>query len=722
MRSSEVDFKAARKKITKKLKVTRDLLTLSSNIKNEFEVSKSIVQLMNEQIISNKQSPWKGYEIMFYLPISTKRRSHRDRSTSMANAPSSPAKEATPRSSAKNQERYLFLVKKPDSSKDLFFLKIVNKDNELDIKNTYDVKNVKSLDYGSDELELVLSLDAGDYSLYFLNLTDRDELTWLICQIAKTVVGNEFTYGFSIDLEALSYMMATSTVFTKFPQLNKVISLNNLQFGYQFSTDEAEAEHILDELNWSNSVTSLSDIHKALSNKSTKLNDEIIDFLLQWEEMDYTHLANQPGSKKQPHGPPTLLNPSVKQVLQPKTELTASLRDTGEVLVALAQVDKELSSVELWLGEQINHLSEIQSNLFLIEDESATLETAWMSLNRVQEVITYLMQKYNLSEQQEKLLKYPETPMATLLKSGILANSNLYQSNLIPLFEAAKVLRNALVIKISTEICGLKASEWKQIQAITAVATQKMKLQEISEVFCSKFGEISVTLFDWLLKHRSLIEGEDRLPAIFPKSWSTKTLLDDIHFAKMSLQSSSPSNTIGMNPRGRRTSLFANNNSSPQDGGDGSNMILMNTNRFRIPKNNQLLQSQAIFHIFLAKFIPLLDILMELSPKYIKILSECYRIAVRDRFYTPFIKSFVKDIRSTVNYLQPPINFNNCKGFQLQSRNEPVVLFSRGTTKQITTWKVLEVVLLLLTPLIENEEAFLRVSRYFFSLITLFEI
>ena len=711
MRPVELDFKAAKKKITKKLKVTRDLLTLSHNIKHEIELNKSIVQLMNEQIISNKQSNWKGYDIIFYIPITSKKRSLQDRSSSVAMSPSASNTAANSGSSSnqsKLHERHLFLLRKPDSSKDLYFVKVINKENELDIKNIYDVKSFRGIDYGSDELELVLSLEAGDYSLYFLNLTDRDEFTWIVSQLGKTIVGNEFSIGFSVDVEALSYMMATSTVFTKFPQLNKVISLQNMQFGYQFSTDEAEAEHILDELNWSNSVTSLNDIHNALNNKSTKLNDEIIDFLLQWEEMDYANLAK--GNNKNNS---TALNSSVRQVIQPKTELTSSLRDTGEVLVALAHVDRELSSVELWLDEQINHLSEIQSNLFAIEDESASLETAWQSLNRVQEIITFLMQKYTLTEQQEKLLKNPDLALNPILKSPTLNSHSLYNNNLAPLYNAVKVLRNALVIKISSELYGLKASEWKQIQAISAISTQKAKLQEISEIFCNKFGDIATGLFDWLLKHRSLVEGDDHLPSAIPKSFTSKTLIDDIHFAKVS---STPNSSEANSSRSVRSSIYAptgtsnDSNSAISNNGNPPPSGLINTNRFRFPKNNQLLQSQGIFHIYLSKFSPILDILIELSPKYIKILSDSYRNAVHERFYSPLIKAFVKDIRNSITYLQPPINLNNCKGFHFHSKNDVMVSFSRGTTKQITSWKVLEVALLLLSPLIENEEAFLKVT------------
>lgn len=41
----------------------------------------------------------------------------------------------------------------------------------------------------------------------------------------------------------------------------------------------------------------------------------------------------------------------------------------------------------MWLNEQIDHISETQANLRLIEDESGTLETTWQNLNEVQNVV-----------------------------------------------------------------------------------------------------------------------------------------------------------------------------------------------------------------------------------------------------------------------------------------------------------------------------------------------
>lgn len=797
------DFKAAKKKITKRFKVTKDLLHLSNTLKKDVEQSKSIVQLMNEQILTNKQSPWKGYDIMFYLPITTKKRSTKASTTMNTGSTTASSLTNSNNQANRNYDRYIFLVKRAETTKDLFLLKIMNKENELDVKNSYDMKQLHSIDYGSDELELVLSLDSGDYSLYFLNQSDRDESSWTIASIAKTVVGNEFTIGYSIDFEALTYMMTASGIFNKFPQLNKIINLNNPQFGFQFSNDEAEAEHILDELNWSSSVTSLNDIHYALSNKSSKLNDEIIDFLLQWEEMDYLNLqkknnnanntltsnkndlppssaaanlfANAGGNaaaavasigNKVAHvaqsiNPVTIVsniitnnqqNPNATTGLVPKTEFTTSLRDTGDVLVALKNVDEELSSVEIWLEEQINRLSEIQSNLFLIEDESATLETSWQSLNRVQEVITYITTKYSLTEVQEKYLRNPEISFNPILKASNLTSPNLYIDNLQPLYEAAKVLKQALIMK-TNDLFDLKASEWKQIQAITSITTQKNKLQEIASIFCNKFGnDIALSLFDWLLKHRTLTDGEGSLPMIIPKAFQTRHLLEDLHLMKSNpsmsnsnLSSSSinlladliaSSSTSASTPMTSSTTVEATTTST-------RTVYTINPNRFRFPKNNQLLQSQSLFHIYLSKFSPLLDILMELSPKYLKQLSDNYRVAVHDRLYTPLLKLFIKDIRSMITYLQPPITLSNCKGFKMgdtiklsggiNSNNTTSnlgiisgllqVTFHRplvgqggssrdtggsGNTKQITSWKVLEVVLLLISPLIENEEAYLK--------------
>jgi small nuclear ribonucleoprotein (snRNP)-like protein len=60
------------------------------------------------------------------------------------------------------------------------------------------------------------------------------------------------------------------------------------------------------------------------------------------------------------------------------------------VLSALQLVVEELEGVDNWLNVQINHISEIQANLHLIEDKSGTLETTWQNLNDLQTVVVRL--------------------------------------------------------------------------------------------------------------------------------------------------------------------------------------------------------------------------------------------------------------------------------------------------------------------------------------------
>lgn len=60
------------------------------------------------------------------------------------------------------------------------------------------------------------------------------------------------------------------------------------------------------------------------------------------------------------------------------------------MLSALQLVVEELEGVDNWLNVQINHISEIQANLHLIEDKSGTLETTWQNLNDLQTVVVRL--------------------------------------------------------------------------------------------------------------------------------------------------------------------------------------------------------------------------------------------------------------------------------------------------------------------------------------------
>jgi hypothetical protein len=639
-------------------------IDLLSDFKNDLDTSKDIYQLLREQLLSDEQSPWRAYELLYVVIVNRKKKSTGNTQTGINTV--------EVQHGHNKHERYLVLLKRPDSSTGFALIRVVKKENELEYKSSYDLAEVKSLDYGSDETELLIQQESADHSVYFSTQGDRDETLWILMQIIKLVTGSDIPIGYSVDVDGLAYMIANSGIFTRFPQLQKVISLSSTNFHDQFSADEAEAEHILDEINWGSSLSGQKDLQSILSQRSDKLNNEIIDFLLQWEEMD--EAADAKGADA------TSTRTSARQPTSVSSSSMLGMRDTREVLKALSMVDDELKAVETWLGDQIKKLSSIKSNLSLIEDESGGLETSWQNLNVVQQVVALLIEKYSFEDFEENLLKSPDAVINSALKASSL---NVIEQTLDPLIKAGKRLRAALVVK-QVELHGISAADWKQIQAIAAISTRKEQLMSIADIFCSKFGEVALVLFDKLLKHKALQEGDSgtgtsgRSQAItlIPKSFTSRAILEQV----------------------------------------SASTVYFDIAKFFSKASNQLLESQALFHNNLVKFSDLLDLQAELASASTRPLCEAYIRATHDRLYAPLIKAFTKDLQSNVTLKQQPMTISSASKYKLNSKNDLQIFFHSSqnarpssTGKLITSWKCFEAAIILLAPVIVSEEHFIKV-------------
>lgn len=162
--------------------------------------------------------------------------------------------------------------------------------------------------------------------------------------------------------------------------------------------------------------------------------------------------------------------------------------------------------------------------------------------------------------------------------------------------------------------------------------------------------------------------------------------------------------------------------------------------KFRLPRNkyrkadkNQLLESQALYHVQTAKFAELLDLLVELEPEQSREICEAYKYATMERLYNPLLKAFMKDLQALVTCKAAPVTLQTCARFratdpQLVVRFESVGPSTKSNTGDAVTdaaggaaanepprprvlysWRVFEVALLLLCPLVDAEEAFIKV-------------
>ncbi len=667
-----------------KRRINKDVLLLKK-FKNETVSGKDILQTFEEKILSDTRSVWFGSDIMYIVETLKKGKVNNDNEKNSS-----------------HKKRYLVMLRKKGFDLCLNILLINFKDGELELKSNYDTKFLRAVDFGSDDNELMLSFDSGDQNVYFTNQNERDETVWIIVQSCKGILCNEVTVGYSIDFDSLGYKTTTNGTLSRFPILQKLVSGISAMTGDIFSDEEAEAEHLLDELNWTVSsgstitgssttnspVANQLDLQHILSKQSDQLNCEIIDFLLQWEEMDEKSIEVSDAV--------LLKSKAGCTEVQTSSVLFGGVRDTREVLTALSLVNSELEAVDRWLGEQIERLSEIQTNLHIIEDESGALETSWQNLNIVQQVVGAVVHGYSIDAQHQDLLaRMPEEYFSVLLRPA--STSLAVGAELIrPLNAALSALREALDQKImgksnlthtSTSLstsssadtkvnsCALSPAQWKQIQTIAAVTSQHTKLTDLADAFCSNYGDFSLGLFDTLLKHKALIDGS---VSIVIKQFNYQSIIERYVSASGEHQS-------------LRLSF----------------------------DQNQFLLAQRLYHVNIELFAGLLDHFVELSPNYARPLCEAYVRATQDRLLVPLAKILFKDLHTATAMSFPAhrgdgkVSLANCSKYHLNARHEDLVLQKfhsmPSSVGGLSAWMAVRVALLLLSPVIENEEKFVKV-------------
>ena len=116
---------------------------------------------------------------------------------------------------------------KPKKEKNhIYLLYLIHKDGQLDVKQFYDLRTLKSIDYGADDTELILSFESNslvNLNLYLPTQIDRDESIFVIMELARYVLNifSQITVGYSIDIESLRYN--NIDVLSKFPMLTNVM-------------------------------------------------------------------------------------------------------------------------------------------------------------------------------------------------------------------------------------------------------------------------------------------------------------------------------------------------------------------------------------------------------------------------------------------------------------------------------------------------------------------
>lgn len=230
--------------------------------------SKNKEQWIIEQISEDSESDWFGSEVLYLIATAnTKKTLHK----------------IDDETNSSSSERYLALLRKKNSNSSCHLALFIIRDGEICVKYDWELRLLRSLDFGDNDNEILFSFDSADYLIHFLNNIERDETIWIIAQSSKLFSAVDCTIGFSVDLDTIGLGLAGTL--TRFPLLQKLNS--EIRVGIHGDVNEGEAELLLDELQLfdSNVENGLrSDLLKTLSQQSDLLNMEIIDYLLQWED------------------------------------------------------------------------------------------------------------------------------------------------------------------------------------------------------------------------------------------------------------------------------------------------------------------------------------------------------------------------------------------------------------------------------------------------------
>jgi hypothetical protein len=607
-------------------------LNVNTNIKKyndgvQATVSKLSMKSIVERLTEHVDGVWYGADVLYYVQT-------QKRGISLTQ---------------QRSERYLLLLRRKETPKLLHLVQVVVKDNNIDVKRSWDLPMLRAIDLGDDDNEFVLSFDSADYSWFVNGQAERDETVWILAQMCKVICGYDLSLGHHVDMDLIGYAAKTTGTLSRFPLLQELNNSAQIA-GDVFSEEETEAEILLSELKWVSEAP--SELLHTISKQSDSLNLEIIDFLLQWEDDGDAKSAD--------------------------TNASGTAKDTYKVLRALTTVDTELASVDKWIEEQVIHLEKTQGKLQKIENESGALETSYQNLSSVQQLVGTVVSQLSLSPEQEELLTTPSKVLNTILSKDSLRNISKY---LRPLLEACDKLQSGLCHNGKT-LGNIAPTVWKQLLTVQAVSSQRNRLSEISDYFCKDLSDSFPAFIDGLTDHPNMNDA------------SKGRMILVKHFTNLNQMISTALLPPGVELFPKHVDLellgcggSGTNRSAPPDDAMMDYVPLESRSLgYVMPKSffcctgnqvnslNDGLQAQSLFHTTLNFFRPLLTHVQELDSSIMAQFCTYYTQGPsQEKLYNPMIKGFFKGIQSLLpsakSYVTPTMAsvpaYRASKGFEV---------------------------------------------------------
>lgn len=633
------------------------------------------LQYARDKLINSTDSVWFGSDLLYIVRIEKKNKSNNDDQSIL--------------------DRLLSIVRKKDAANSVHLIYVIIKGNEVEVKNSWDIRTIRSIDYGDDNNELVLSYDATDFNWRLANTVDRDEAAWILIQSCKQFCATDPNIGYGIDLDSIGYSIITNGTLDRFPLLQKLGA--GLILGTDtFSGEETEALALLEELQWTSNISAHVDIQKSLATQADNLSMEIIDFLLQWED-DSAALTTTPS-----------LGVSSKDLKKPRKSTVESedikrLKDTSGVLSALTSVEQELQAVDDWIVTQLKKLGMVQSKLTVIQRESGMLENTWQNLSNLKGVIEILVELLDISDEEEKYIRNPNRVIDESLRDADL--SNVY-TILSPLVDALVKLQTAIAVKPGhPRLTMINSSQWKQLQTVAAISLTKQRLADMANNYCHALTESISHLMESLLKHKALHTPNRNLEI---KQFKFNALIEGIKVVPAAAGRARSGTNV--------SSASIDSNDDKTDHHNGL-MMLQLASDAHYRDHNQALQAQTHFHLVLSDYLPLFDAVNVLDYSRSLAIHSAYVNVVQEKLYKPMFKTMFKDIDEIV--ARPALltysNLAACPAptasTPLPTSNTPLKFLPQKTGKKedkIPAWIGLASLFLMIFPVLRKEDLFFR--------------
>ena len=405
-------------------------------------------------------------------------------------------------------------------------------------------------------------------------------------------------------------------------------------------------------------------VHSKISQQEDRVNGEIIDMLIQWEDTVY-----QNHSVEENDGISNTIGSTVPIKMLQKLDL----------------LDITMSKIEDWLQSRVEDLVDVTNELASIEKERKRLEVTTKNLTTLKNDISHLIEESCLAEEEEKMIQAAPTLVMNALNGSFVDIKN----QLTPLTKALEKLytiRSTYNYQMKNDnrdynSDGNNITEL-MMKRLGGVSTMQQHLARVSIDYLRHMDQVfAMSIYTATLNHEDLITNH---------TFKMKPLPIERIIAMDLLISSCSS--IDKEATDHDISII-----SPTDD--------------TLETLNPLQVTQQAMHKVITDVASLIEVSIKISPSLSDRMQRDYIKSIRD-LYKHMLKEILREIqgfgkceKKKVFAMGTVPNFS-LGGFE-QNRSE-VTLTTSLETSTMTRWTQLELFLTLTLPFVEREHVFFK--------------